>query len=169
MGEGGLVELWGEELGELKRTSEKLGVRLTPAVEAIDNCVSHLDAVIKSAKEMNKPDDSESLDALFEPLVDDIEVVAEMKEGVSERDLLENHLVLLGDAIMGFGWVAEKNPIEYVQIVLQTTLSSSKPLRAKSEIGDPVHAEFADAVISLVEKLLALVTSEHPNGLKFKD
>mmetsp|Transcript_16817 Transcript_16817/g.36512 ORF Transcript_16817/g.36512 Transcript_16817/m.36512 type:complete len:170 (-) Transcript_16817:162-671(-) len=160
---------FGEDLAELRRTGTKLGLRLVPAVDAFASCVDKMFEVIATAKATPKPADGEALSAIVEPLMEEMELVSEMKDGVGTNDLLESHVVTLGDAILAFGWVAEESdPVTYVNSIVEATSKSSDLLRSKSERGDTVHAEFADAIKEILGKILDLVKTSFPTGLVFK-
>mmetsp|Transcript_6363 Transcript_6363/g.16982 ORF Transcript_6363/g.16982 Transcript_6363/m.16982 type:complete len:169 (-) Transcript_6363:227-733(-) len=156
-------------LGELRRTGEKLGQRLVPGVDAFEACVGKMFEVIDAAKTTPQPSDETTLSALVEPLMQEMEIVSEMKDGVGSNDLLEAHVVTLGDAVLAFGWVTEfDDPVTYISGIVETTGKSSASLKAKSERGDTVHAEFADAVMTILEEILLLVKTNYPKGLAFK-
>ncbi|KAA8499830.1 hypothetical protein FVE85_7415 [Porphyridium purpureum] len=149
------------DMKRLDTTSERLGLRMQPSVKGFQSSVEEMIKVV--AEYGGKP--VLDLETAFGTLEGSIELVTEVRDGVSKNDLLELHILLLGDAVAAFCWVNDPEPVACCDNALLSMESGIAALREKSVRSDPVHAEFADAVESIIKKIRSFVQEHYASGL----
>lgn len=112
------------DLAVLETCVEKLGERLRPSMNPFLVSMDKVAEIIDQAAQTTKPE-GDALYEFLDPIAQEMEIVTEVRDGVQAKELLESHILSLGEAIQMLGWLASEDPISVVEEVREMSLKQN--------------------------------------------
>mmetsp|Transcript_15288 Transcript_15288/g.26725 ORF Transcript_15288/g.26725 Transcript_15288/m.26725 type:complete len:177 (-) Transcript_15288:575-1105(-) len=157
---------------EIQDACEKLGIRMQPAMVPFLECINEMmDLLTLYSRDAPDPKpipsvNDEEFETYVGPLMENIETLCDIKDGVSHDDLLEYHLLCLGEASFVFAWMYSPDPVQHIESIQNSLLQPIvEQLEKKSVDSDEVHANLAHAVASIVTDIKQFVQDNYREGM----